>query len=65
VAVLERDKPILVFFETLESSCGDGLVQRYNEAHERRPCEQRGQDSRGEILRGAKRLREARPVGVG
>jgi hypothetical protein len=36
VAVLERGKPTLEFFDTLESSNNDGLVCRCCEAHERR-----------------------------
>jgi hypothetical protein len=36
MAVLERDKPNLGFFDTLESKHNDGFVQRCVKAHERR-----------------------------
>jgi hypothetical protein len=49
VAVLERGKPTLEFFETLESGHNDELVQRCGKAHERRPsfgkAEARGEKS--------------------
>jgi hypothetical protein len=37
VAVLERDKPTFVFFETLESDFELGLVQVHGKAQKRRP----------------------------
>jgi hypothetical protein len=36
-ADLERDKPTLEFFDTLESGHNVGLVHRCGKAHERRP----------------------------
>jgi hypothetical protein len=35
-AALERGKPILVFFDTLKSDFGNGLVQFQSKAHKRR-----------------------------
>jgi hypothetical protein len=37
VVLLEREESTLEFFETLESYHNDGLVQRCEKAHERRP----------------------------
>jgi hypothetical protein len=50
VAGLERVKPILVFFETLESDFEFGLVQIRGKAQKRRSPEMWGRVTRGEIL---------------
>jgi hypothetical protein len=47
VAVLERDKPILGLFETLESGRDDGIDRRREKAPERRSAE-REAEARGE-----------------
>jgi hypothetical protein len=63
MVVLERDKPILEIFETLESSCNHGINQDCKEAHKRRrkrtPRLKERNPQRG------KKLREERPVESG
>jgi len=56
MAVLERGKPDLGLFETLESNCTEGFVQRCGEAHERRLCRDAEPRLEGRIPRTGERL---------
>jgi hypothetical protein len=56
----KESKPYLGLFETLESSCIDGFVQRYSEAHERSPHGDMRARLEGRIPRTGQRLREER-----
>jgi hypothetical protein len=50
MAALERGKPYFGLFETLESSCIDGFVQRCRKPMRGDLQETAGQGSRGEFL---------------
>jgi hypothetical protein len=51
MAVLERGKPILEFFDTLESDFGYGLVQIQSKAQKRRSHRDVGPRLKGRIPR--------------
>jgi hypothetical protein len=65
MATLARGKPILGFFETLESLHNDGFVQRCGKAHERRLCRNAKPRLEGRIPRRGGRLGEDRPTDPG
>jgi hypothetical protein len=65
VAGLERVKPILVFFETLESDFEFGLVQIQGKAQKRRSHRDVGPSREGRNPRKGRRLREDQPAKSG
>jgi hypothetical protein len=64
-AGLERVKPILEFFDTLESDFGFGLVQIRGKAQKRRFHRDVGPRLEGRIPRKGRRLREDQPTKSG
>jgi hypothetical protein len=65
VAGLERDGPILVFFDTLESDFEYGLVQIQSKAQKRRSHRDVGPRLEGSNPQKGKRLREDQPTKSG
>jgi hypothetical protein len=65
VADLEREMPILVFFDTLESDFEYGLVQIQSKAQKRRSHRNVGPRLKGSNPRKGKRLREDQPTESG